>query len=56
MATRTTSRPRTACPGCGREVSFTTNLVHKFLARHRRPNGALCLTRQTEFPPPKEVL
>jgi hypothetical protein len=52
----TTSRPRTICPDCDREVSFVTDLVHKFLARHRRPDGAWCLARQVEFPPIKEVL
>jgi hypothetical protein len=42
----TTSRPRTICPDCDREVSFVTDLVHKFLARHRRPDGAWCLARK----------
>lgn len=54
--TPTTSRPRTLCPSCGREVSFSTDLVHKYLARHRRSDGKLCLTRQIEFPPIEEVL
>lgn len=54
--TTTTSRPRTTCPDCGREVSFTTNLVYKFLTRHRMASGAWCLTRRIEFPPIEEVL
>jgi hypothetical protein len=54
--TTTTSRPRTQCPDCGRSVSFVTDLVHKYLARHRRPDGRWCLARQIEFPPLEEVL
>lgn len=55
-STTTTSRPRTVCPDCGREVSFWTDLVHKFLTRHNTPAGLPCLARKIEFPAPEEVL
>lgn len=38
-------RPRTDCPACGRDVSFTTDLTNKYLTRHKTPGGHHCLTR-----------
>lgn len=32
------ARPRMECPDCGRDVSFTTDLRWKYLARHK-PGG-----------------
>lgn len=44
-------RQRTMCPGCGREVSFTTDLVFKYVRLHRRPGSGgrgWCPVRQIE--------
>lgn len=40
-------RPRMDCPDCDRNVSFVTDLEHKWLPRHRDPStGRWCTARR----------